>query len=515
MDRIRHPRQPRGPGSLVALGFALPAAAALAFALPSGDAAAAPKASPARAAERLAGRALAATPLMEDLRQLCDEIGGRLSGSPAAERAVEWGLRKFREAGLQNVSGEPFTMPNLWLPESTEAACLAPEPFPIRAVAAPDSPSTPEGKPLEGRLVVAGTGRPEDFEALGETAKGSIALVLTGEMETLHDLIAEYMRDRAMLEAAGKAGVSAILLQSTRPRGLLYRHPVPLVDNFAPMPVALISREHASRLDRAAKRSEVRVSLTLRARTGGPYELRNVVGEIPGSEKPEEVVLLGAHLDSWDLGTGAEDNGVNVALAIDVARGINELGLRPRRTIRFVLFNGEEQGMVGSAGYVETHAAEMDDHVAAIIHDLGWGRVTGYFINGRKELLDPVEKALGAVDGLGPFHHPLEAVDGTDNFDFLLTGVPNLVADQDAAPYLPDYHAESDVLERVDEREARANVAIASALVWELANSRRRPASRQSRAEVEKLIEEQGLEEIMKAFGQWESWVGGRGGTRE
>jgi len=281
----------------------------------------------------------------------------------------------------------------------------------------------------------------------------------------------------------------------------------------SPVPVALVSREEAQRLHRLMERSEVRVSLRMDNTTGGPFESDNVIAEIPGRELPEEIVLVGAHLDSWDLGTGANDNGVNSALVIDVARGMTELGLRPRRTIRFALFTGEEQGMWGSAGYVRRHADEMDRHVAVVIADIGSGRIEGFYLNGREELKEPVDAALEPVAALGPFTHPEEAVDGTDNFDFMLSGVPNLIAEQDAAPYLPDYHAESDVLDYVDARKARENAAIISALVWGLAESPRRPAPRQSRSEVEQLIEKAGLEPVMKSFGQWNDWVAGRRGA--
>src|SRR5262249_28547476 len=164
--------------------------------------------------------------------------------------------------------------------------------------------------------------------------------------------------------------------------------------------------------------------------------------EIRGRERPEEVVLLGAHLDSWDLGTGAEDNGANSALVIDTARAIRSLGVRPRRSIRFVLFTGEEQGMFGSAGYVQLHRDEMAKHDAAVIVDIGGGRTTGFFLNGREDLRRPLEKILKGLAGLEVGENPPDAIDGTDNFDFLLSGVPNLVANQDPAPYLPQYHAE-------------------------------------------------------------------------
>src|ERR1017187_5736923 len=149
-----------------------------------------------------------------------------------------------------------------------------------------------------------------------------------------------------------------------------------------------------------------------------------------------------------DLGTGAEDNGVNAVMAIDAARGIREMGVKPRRTIRFVLFTGEEQGMWGSAGtrprggrggsagYVQRHAAAMARHDAAVIFDTGSGPTTGFFLSGREDLRTPLEKALSGVAGLGVAENLPDALDGTDHFDFLLSGVPNLVANQDAVPYL-------------------------------------------------------------------------------
>jgi hypothetical protein len=162
--------------------------------------------------------------------------------------------------------------------------------------------------------------------------------------------------------------------------------------------------------------------------------------------------------------------------------------------------------MLGSAAYVQTHAAELDKHVATVTYDIGSGRTLGFFLNGRDELRKAVDEALVPVAGLGPFTQLADAIDGTDNFDFLLSGVPNLVANQDALPYLPDYHASSDTFDKVDAREAHANAAIASALVWALADRPGPLAKRQGRAEVEKLIKASKLDDQMKAFGQWSEW---------
>jgi carboxypeptidase Q len=317
------------------------------------------------------------------------------------------------------------------------------------------------------------------------------------------------------VEAANKYQPAAMLLESTRPRGLLYRHPVSLDSSLAPVPMAIVAREQAERLGRLAEHGEVRLRLSLQNQTGGAYESKNVIADIRGREKPDEIVLIGAHLDSWDLGTGAEDNGVNASMVIDALRGFKQLKIAPRRTIRFVLFTGEEQGMWGSAGYVTRHRAELDQHLAVVIFDTGSGRLAGFYLNGREELRKPVNNALSAVAGLRATDHLVDALDGTDNFDFALSGVPNLVGIQDPIPYLPDYHAESDTFDRVNAREEKMTEAVASALLWSLAENPERPAWRQSREEVEKLLKDTKLDQQMKSFGQWDDFQSGKRGFRK
>ena len=465
---------------------------------------------PPDAAARLAGRAVGDTPLLTDTRELCDSVGGRPVGSSANARAVLWAAAKLRAAGADAVTTERFAVPLLWLPGTAEASIVAPESVPLRLAACPVAPSTVGT--LTAKAVDAGAGTVEDFVRLGAKAKGAIAVVRSKEMKTGDDLFDEYLRNGSIFVEAKKAGAAAVLLQSTRPRGLLYRHPVGLGRELAPLPAAVVSREHVARLLRLAEAGDVTVRLTIANRTGPSYEAHNVIAEIRGGEKPDEIVLLGAHLDSWDLGTGANDNGVNVALAIDVLRGIKELGLKPRRTVRVVLFNAEELGMWGSAEYVRAHAKELSNVAGVVIFDVGSGRTTGFFLNGREDLRKSADAALAAVAGLSSAPQSLDGIDGTDNFDFLLSGVPNFVANQDMTPYLPDYHAESDTFDAVDAREARANAAIASALVWGLANADGR-APRQTKAEIDKLLKDTKLDEQMKALGQWDDWVSGRRGV--
>lgn len=449
-------------------------------------------------------RAEGDTPLVADTFELCDRVGGRITGTPAWDRAVQWGVDKFKSVGVDSVTTESFTVPFLWVPGSVEVAALTPESFPLRAVAAPGTAST--GGVVEAKLVDVGLGLAADWAKAGTATSGAVALVHTKEMKTFEDLFDEYMRATPLLQAAAQAQVRGVIIQSTRPRGLLYQHPMIFGRTPGTVPVALVSREQADRLAWLADRTEVRVRLDVVNRIGPMFDAQNVVAEIRGKEKPEEVVVLGAHLDSWALGTGAEDNGVNAALVVDVARAFKELGLQPRRTVRFVLFGGEEQGMWGSAGYVERHKPELDRHAGVIIFDVGSGRTRGFFVSGRPELRPILAKALSIYSGMGASAHSVEGIDGTDNFDFLLSGVPNYVADQDPLPYLPDYHAESDVPDRVNVKEAKRNAGLAATLVWSLANSPAPLPKRQTREQVDALLVKTKLVEQMQGFSQWEDW---------
>jgi len=187
-----------------------------------------------------------------------------------------------------------------------------------------------------------------------------------------------------------------------------------------------VAREDALRLARmiAAYPGEVRATLHMPNKIGGPIEQENVVGEIRGYEKPDEIVILGAHLDSWELGTGALDDGCNAALVIEAARAIKATGLLPRRTIRFVLFSGEEQGTIGSYEYVKAHRAELDKIRAMINFDSGIGRVTGYSLGGRRDTETGVREVLKPLESWGVNNHTYDASFGSDNLDFLLEAFP-------------------------------------------------------------------------------------------
>jgi hypothetical protein len=233
----------------------------------------------------------------------------------------------------------------------------------------------------------------------------------------------------------------------------------------------------------------------------------NVVAEIRGREKPDEFVLLTAHLDSWDLGKGALDAGCNAALVIEAARIIHLTGLRPRRSIRFVLFSGNEQGKLGSWGYVQAHRAELDRIAAAVNFDRGTGRVNGFTLGGRSDLEAGVREALTPFDSSwGITRYSADATLDSDNFDFLLEGVPNVLASQDNAGYIGNRHSTADIYDKIDLAALKRNTAVAGVLAFGLAERETPLGARLSRADTEALLERTGLAASMRQADLWTLW---------
>jgi hypothetical protein len=466
------------------------------------------------ATREILGRALGPTPILADLEQLVDGIGGRPSGSVALDRAVDWGIEKFRAAGLENVHVEPYTAPVLWLPGEESAEIRQPSELPLHIAALPFSSGTgPNG--IDAEIASVGHGSDTEFARASDNLRGRWVLVETDPMHSNDDLDNEYLIAPRIFAAARHAGAIGVLWASTRPGRLLYRHPVGFDDTIEPLPGAMVDREDALRISRVlAAGQAVRVRVTTTPKVLHAVRLANVVGEIRGDSKPREFVVLGAHLDSWDLGQGALDNGCNAVLVIDAARqmAVVAKGHRPARTIRFVLFTGEEAGFLGSRADARAHRAELDQAVAVITLDEGTGRTTGFSTGGRTDLVAAADAALRTVSGFGPFTQTTDAFVGTDNYDYLVEGVPNFVANQDADSYLPNYHASSDTLDKVDSRELKLNTAISAVFAWELADAVSPPGPRQTRSAIEDLVKATGLDEKMKAFRLWDDFVSGARG---
>lgn len=216
-----------------------------------------------------------------------------------------------------------------------------------------------------------------------------------------------------------------------------------------------------------------------------------------------------------DLGTGALDNGCDAALVIDALRAIKSAGLRPRRSIRFILFSGEEQGMVGSRAYVAAHRKELDQAAGVVVFDSGTGHVTGFSLGGRRDVVEAVSRLVEPLKEFDATKLTADADWGTDHFDFMLEGVPTFVAHNEESNYLANYHASSDTFDKVDLGQLKNQVAEAAVLSFGLANSSERVGPRLTRAEIEQTMHETHLDEQLKAAHMWDDWASRRRGREE
>jgi len=438
------------------------------------------------------------TPMIEDLRDLTDRIGGRATGSPANRASVQWALERFGTAGV-TTRAETFTMPALWLDRASTAAVSGQAQFVPRVTAMPWSAGT-GGRALEGPLVAGGRGTEADFQRLATAARGAWVFIAQAALRDLDGLFAEYAESAEIERRAWAAGAVGVVYESSRPEGILYRHNAALGwDNQRP--ALVMERAVGERVRRLLDAgSALRFTATVQVSRGPAYSADNVIGEIRGATRPDEIVVVGAHLDSWDLGQGALDNGANVVMLIDIARQMARLGLHPARTIRFVLWNGEEQGMIGSWRYTEQHASELDRTVLSASFDIGTGNTIGFMTGGRPDVLAATQRALEPLAALGPWQHQDVAIVGTDNYDFILQGVPNLVANQESANYGPNYHAANDTFDKADTVAMRRNARIAAAVTWYWANAEGLPG-RQTMAQVEELVQRTDLRAQMRTLG--------------
>ncbi len=462
--------------------------------------------------EKLLGNLLGKTPILEDLHILCDQMGGRVTGTEPNEQSVEWGLKQFEEAGIKAWK-EPFEMPRKWAEKSAQASITGASNWHPKIACRAFSTGTPEGG-LKADLVFGGMGMEADFEKIREEVEGNFVLIETIVMSNLTELFLEYINAIEIESNAKKYGAAGVVYMSSREKKLLYRHLTSYgIEND--MPMIVMARDDATRCKRLLERGKkLTLNLDLDLVDEGAYNSYNVVAEIPGGTLKDEIVLIGAHLDSWGLGTGANDNGCNVTMMIDIARQIKALGLQPKRSIRFVLWNGEEQGMLGSWAYTQQHKEELDQIKMKITVDIGSGKIDGFFVNGRKELGPILKRWLAPIDSLGPFMNIPDPIIGTDNYDFLAQGVPNLVGKHDVYNYCSDYHSESDTYDKVNVQNLKENTAVTGWLTWQIANDVDFQPTRHTREDVNKIIEKFKLERGMRALRLWDTWIDGSRGVK-
>jgi carboxypeptidase Q len=364
-------------------------------------------------------------------------------------------------------------------------------------------------------VIDAGNGTAADFAKAGDIS-GKIVLIHSVVLKTWDDLFAEYTKAPPVIALAVKGKARAIAFIATRDHDILYRHTNSAEGEIDRLPQVLVAREDGERIGRLlASGHPVWADLSIPNQLGGAIKTSNVVAEIKGSDKPDEFVILGAHLDSWELGTGALDNGCNAALVVDALRTIKASGLKPHRTIRFILFSGEEEGLLGSRAYSRAHRPELDKAAGVIIFDSGSGRTTGFSDGGRKDILDAAKRLLAPLQQFGLTDLKTDMEWGTDHFDFMLEGVPTFVADQDEANYLENYHAVSDTYDKVDFPQLKKHVAEAAAFSFALASLPQPIGPRYTRPQIEQSMRETNSVEMFKAFGLWDDWVSGKLGRQK
>jgi carboxypeptidase Q len=471
--------------------------------------------------------ALQPSPLEANLQRLTDEVGGRVPGTLGMQHAVAWGIQAFTAAGADSVHTEGFTIPNSWSEGATEMTATTAyqvdatkvgggtvlSSFRVHAVSIAWAPALAPVKHVP--VVDVGDGTEADFKKAGDIS-GKVVLVHTVVLKTWDDLFAEYAKAPPVIDLAVKAKAKAVAFMATRQHDILYRHTNVTAGEIDRLPMVLVAREDGERMARLlAAGNLVWADLSIPNVIGGPIKSSNVIGEIRGSEKPDEFVILGAHLDSWELGTGALDNGCNAALVVDALRAIKASGVKPRRTIRFILFSGEEQGLIGSRLYAYNHRAELDKAAGVVIYDSGTGKTTGFSLGGRKDVYYTAKDLIAPLAQFDVKELKTDMEWGTDHFDFMLEGVPTFVADQQEANYLENYHAISDTYDKVDFAQLKKHVAEAAALSVELADLPVKIGPRLTRDQIEQTMRETNSVEMFKAFGIWDDWVSGQRGRQK
>ncbi len=462
--------------------------------------------------DHLIQEALKPSPLESNLRRLTDEIGGRVPGTPAMQRAVDWGVAAFKEAGADDVHTEEFMIPQSWAEGATSmtAATYAGTTFPVRAVSIAWAPALAATKHIP--VMDVGEGSAADFARVGDVS-GKLLLVHTRVLATWADLFWEYEQAPPVIALAVKGKAKAIAFMATRNNDILYRHTNSGAGEIDQLPMVVVAREDGQRIARLlASANPVWADLAIPNRIGGPFKSWNVVAEIKGSEKADEFVILGAHLDSWELGTGALDNGCNAALVIDALRAIKASGLKPRRSIRFILFSGEEEGLIGSRKYSEAHREELDKAAGVVVFDAGTGKTTSFSTGGRQDVVSAAQSLVAPLERFGAAKLIPTAEAGTDHFDFMLEGVPTFVAEQDEANYLVNYHAVSDTYDKVDFPQLKKHVAEAAVLSFGLANAAGRVGPRLERGQIDQTLRDVHFDDEMKAMGMWDEWANGKRG---
>lgn len=425
-------------------------------------------------AAKLREQALAGSGAYDVVESLTTEIGPRMAGTEADARAVAWAVEKFRGMGFDDVRTEPVRFP-VWRRGHERAEVISPFPQPLHLVALGRSVGTGD-QPIEAEVVEFATLK--DLENAPEgSLLGKIAYV-SYRMERFRDGSgygpAVAARGRGASTAA-RHGAVAYLLRSigTDDNRLAHTGMMSYAENVAQIPAAALTNPDADLLSNMLRRGKpVKVRLDIDAVTGEEYESSNVIAEVRGREKPDEIVLIGAHLDSWDLGTGAIDDGAGVAITMRAAALIAALPQRPKRTIRVVAFANEEQGLIGARAYAAAHGDKVVQHIIAAESDFGAGRIYAFATSEPPSDAQPfLEQLAQALAPLDIEYTPGQGGPGPDLIPMAQRGMAWAWLAQDGTDYFDYHHTHNDTLDKVDAKALDQNVAAYAVFAWLVAES--------------------------------------------
>jgi hypothetical protein len=455
---------------------------------------------------KIAGEGMLDSHAFQYLTELSDDVGARVTGSPQAQRAVEWGLAKMRAMGLENVHAEKWQLWRGWTRGTAQAELLTPIRRPLHIDSMGWTGSTPAGG-VDGDVVTVNMFDLDNEMKNMSRFSGKVALVVT-RGEPNKSFIQLFVQLGDFLRAAGKAGAIAVIggQGGGTAAGMNLTHTGILgFDADFAVPVVSMTAEDQGQLERYIARGLTpKVHFNIQNTfTNGPVESANVVGEIRGREHPEQVLVVGGHLDSWDLSEGATDNGMGSSCTLGAADAILRSGMKPRRTIRFVLFTGEEQGLDGSFAYVKQHQAEMANHLGSLILDNGQGPVRSFQLGGRDDLIDAFKPFAASLAEIREVKIDDKVEDGTDTLPFSMAGLPGINMDQDSPDYKYTHHSAADALEAVKPDILAQDATLMALTAYWIADRPERFASPWSPEKTVKMLVGQHQDGMLKAFGLW------------
>jgi len=419
------------------------------------------------AATKLIDAALADNGGMDKLSYLCDRIGNRLSGSSALEKAIAWAASQMKQDGLVNVVTPAVKVPH-WVRGNESASLIEPVNKPLTILGLGGSIGTPK-KGITAEVIPVSTF--EELDKKGKAVEGKI--VLFNVPYEGYGRTVTYRTTGA--SRAARLGAVAMLVRSITPVSLQSPHTGAL--EYAPgitkIPAAAVTIEDAMLIQRLADAgNNVTVHLEMEGRTFPDADSANVIGEIPGREKPEEIVVIGGHIDSWDVGAGAQDDGTGIITALEAAYLIKKLGLQPRRTLRVVFWTNEENGGMGGEAYREWVGDQVKNHVAAIEMDGGAEKPVGFGISGRSDM----QGMLSRVREIGRLLERIDAGSiqpgggGADISPLMRDGVPGLAVRTVGTHYFDWHHTRADTTDKVKLEDLRANIAAMAVMAYVLAD---------------------------------------------